>query len=81
MCFHLDEPNGLLYIGTLYFIFTISVPSFGERRATRIFSLVRIWALVQARRAYIPPCAGFISVREANVYEVLSRVMRLRWRS
>ena len=46
LCCHLDEPNGLIYIGTETKIFTISVPSFGERRATRIFPLVRIWALV-----------------------------------
>ena len=68
-CCHLDEPNGLVYMATRHKIFTISVLSFGERRAARIFPLVRTWALVQLNRA---------NPSTAKAHAVLSRLMRLR---
>ena len=50
--------------------YATSVLSFGERRAVRIFPLVRTWALVQQNRA---------SPSNANAHAaVWSRVMRLR---
>ena len=77
-CCHLDEPNGLLFVNTDKKIFTISVPTAGERRAAHIFPLVSLWALTQRDRAGVMPATGAIGVDEANMRAVLSRLMRVR---
>jgi hypothetical protein len=46
----LDEPNGLLYITNGQELFTTSVHTALEQRATRIPPLVTPWALTQRRR-------------------------------
>ena len=80
MSCHLDESNRLLYVSTMQGIFTVTVPTAGERRADRIFPLVSLWALTQRDRADVAPATGGASVNEENMRqrEVFSRIMRLR---
>ena len=67
----LDEHRGLLYVtATDHRVRTIAVPTWGEKRAARIFPLVRLWALVQRGRAQL-------TEGEATRYrEAVRRLMR-----
>jgi hypothetical protein len=50
----LDELRGALYVATgapRHCVRAIGVPSRAQRRASRLFLLVRLWALVQRQRA------------------------------
>jgi hypothetical protein len=81
MSFHLDEPNGLLYVATCQKLFTVSVRTAGERRADRIFSRIAFWTLTQRDRAEIAPATGIVGVDEGNIREergLCLRIMRLR---
>ena len=75
---YLDEPNGLLYITTGQELFTTSVHTALEQRATRISPLVTLWALTQRRRRVDIAPAAVVGVKEENMRTVLSCLMRLR---
>ena len=75
---HLDEPSGLLYVATTNQLLTVSAQTVGERRASRLFSLVRIWTLAQLDRTDMAPTAGIIGMDEARGGAALPQAIHLR---
>ena len=71
---HLDEDNGILYVGSRGGIFAISVQSAAERRAARLFPLVRLWALAQQGRAELAPHG--VGIADPDARTALRLMMR-----
>ena len=80
LCCHLDEPNGLLCVSAQKQLCTVSMQTAGERRATRIFPTISLWALTRRDRVgIIAPATGVVAgADEAKPRAALSCLMRIR---
>ena len=77
---YLDDRRGLLYTTSLArgarSVLAITVLNDGQRRAIRLFPIIRTWALVQRQRAVLPalPAAGDCCNQDRRFYGALSLI-------
>ena len=74
---HLDELNRVIYVTTDQETFSVQVHTARERRASRIFPLVALWALAQRDHAGIAHAVGGAGDDEEAVRALFARIMRL----